>query len=207
MSRPLRILATVLTFLLPSLVSASDSAVYQCPDPSGTILYTNREQPDCRPMTLGTLTIAPTRTYSTPIDSPNYTPPPPFSPDWYDYTAPIGSMRNNPLQSYPPQDLSGDPNQPPLGFGRGPGYPYQRFGGRLGQFPQGFGYGPGYPSQNLGNGLDQPPPGSGGGAGQPSQLFGGATGHHPQSVGPGFGHSPQRFGGGPGHGTGHFRSR
>lgn len=205
MSRPLQILVTVLTFSLPSLAAASDSAVYQCPDPSGNILYTNREHPDCRPMTLGALTIAPTRTYSTPVESPSSTPPPPFSPDWYDYTAPIGSMRNNPFQSYLPQDLSGAQYYPPLGFGRGLGYPSQRFGSRLGPVRHGFGHGAGHLSQNLGNGHDQHLPGFGGVPGHLPQHYGGATGQHPQSVGPGLGHPPQRLGGGPGYGTGHYR--
>lgn len=199
MNRPLRILVTVLAFSLPSLVSASDSAVYQCPDPSGTILYTNRAHPDCRPMTLGDLTIAPTRTYSTPITSPSSTPPPPFSPDWYDYTAPIGSMRNNPFQVYPPQDPRDAQNHPSLGLGRGLGYPFQRFGGRLGPFPQGFSHGSGHPAQNLGNGLGQHLPGVDGGPGHSPQHFGGANYGH------GLGHPPQRPGGGPAYGTGHPR--
>ncbi len=205
MSRPLRILVTVLTFSLPSLVAASDSTVYQCPDPSGTILYTNREQLNCRPMTLGALTIAPTRTYSSPIESRSSTPPPPFSPDWYDYTAPIGSMRNNPFQGYLPQDLSGTHNYPPLGFGHGLGYPPQRFGGRLGPLPQRFRHGSWYPSPNVGNSLGQHLPGFGGGPGHPPQHYRGATAQQPRSFGHGLGDPPQRFGGGPGYGTGHYR--
>lgn len=205
MNRPLQILMTVLTFSLPSLVAASDSTVYQCPGPSGTILYSNREQPDCRPMTLGALTIAPNRTYSTPVERPSSAPPIPFSPDWYDYTAPIGSMRNNPFQDYLPQDLSGAHNYPPLGFGRRLGYPSHRFSRRLGPFPLGLGHGSGHPSQNLGNGLGQHLPGAGSGPGHPPQHFGGATAQHSQNFGHGLGHPPQRSGGGPGYGTGHYR--
>ncbi len=205
MSRLLQILVTVLTFSLPSLVAASDSTVYQCPDHSATILYTNREHPNCRPMTLGALTIAPTRTYSTPVERPSSAPPVPFSPDWYDYTAPIGSMRNNPFQGYLPQDLSGAHNYPPLGFGRALRFPSQRFGSRLGPVRQGFGHGPGHPSQNLGNGPGQHLPGFGGGPGHLPQHYGGGIGQHPQNVGRGLGHPPQRSGGGPGYGTGHYR--
>lgn len=200
MNRPLRILGSMLALSLPSIVSATDSAVYQCPGPSNTILYTNSEQSDCRPMTLGALTIAPTRTYSTSIESPNSIPS-----DRYDYTAPIGSMRNRLVQGHLPQALGDGPNQPHFGFGQEPGYPYQRFTGRLGQFPRRFGHGPGHPPQNFGNGLDQYLPGFGGGAGHHPQGFGGTSERHPQSFDRGAGPPAQRFGGGPGHKTGHLR--
>lgn len=200
MSRPLRTLVSVLALSLPSMVSATDPVVYQCPGPSNTILYTNSEQSDCRPMTLGALTIAPTRTYSTSLDSQNSIPL-----DRYDYTAPIGSMRNRLIQGYPPQDLNDGPSQPPLGLGRGLGYPYQRFGGRLGQYPHGFGRGPGYPPQNFGSGLGQYSQGFGSGQGHPPQGFGGASERHPQSFDRGGGHPAQRFGGGSRHETGRLR--
>lgn len=194
MTRPLRILVGVLLLPLPGIASTSDSLIYQCPGPSNTILYTDIAQSDCRSMTLGDLTIAPTRTYSTSLDSPNYTPLRSVPPDRFDYTAPIGSMRNRIVQGYPPQDFGDGPNQPPLGFGRGPGYSYPRITGRLGPYPQQFGPGPGYPHQNFGNGLGQSQLGLGNGTGQAPQGLGGASERH-----------PQRFGGGPGRETSRSR--
>jgi hypothetical protein len=94
MKKPFCIVVGVLLFSLPSIAPATDPPMYQCPGPSGTILYTNREQADCAPMTLAPLTIAPARTYSDFANSPDYSSHRPFPTDWYDYTAPIGSMRN-----------------------------------------------------------------------------------------------------------------
>jgi len=200
MNRPLGILVGALALSLPSIVSATDSAVYQCPGPSNTILYTNIEQSDCHPITLGALTIAPTRTYSPSVDRQNS-----ILSDRFDYTAPIGSMRNRLIQGYPPQDLGDGLNQPTAGLGRGPGYPYQGFGSRLGHYPHGFGRGLGYPHQNFGNGLGQPTPGAGGGPGHHSQSLGGASERHSHSFSGGLGHSSQRLGGAPGPTTGRLR--
>lgn len=194
------IVASLLALSLPPTASALDSAVFQCPGPSNTVLYTNIEQSNCRPMMLGTLTIAPTRTYSPSVDRPNSIPS-----DTYDYTSPIGSMRNRLGQGYPPQDLSADPALPSLGFGHGPGYPYPRSTGRLGQSPQRFGHGSGHPPQNFGNGLDQHLPGFGGETKHQLQGFSGASGHHLQGFAPGEGPAPQRSGSGHGHGTGRLR--
>ena len=200
MSRPLRILVGICVFSLPSMVSATDSTVYQCPGPSNTILYTNRADLDCRPMALGTLTIAPTRTYPPSVDHPNSIPS-----DRYDYTAPIGSMRNRLVQGYPAQDLGDGANQPAPGLGRGPGYPYQGFGSRLGHYPHGFGRGPGSPQRNFGEGPGQPTPGSGGGPGHQSQSLGGSSAQHSQNFHLGSGSLSQRLGGAPGPGTGRLR--
>lgn len=84
----------VLILSLPVMASATDSPVYQCPGPSGTVLYTDRMPSDCHPITLRALTIAPTRTDADSLSSPNYNRLRPFPTDWYDQTAPIGSMRN-----------------------------------------------------------------------------------------------------------------
>lgn len=199
------IVASLLVLSLPPTASAMDSAVFQCPGPSNTILYTNREQSDCHPMTLGPLTIVPTRTYSTSIDSLSYSSLQPFPSAGYDYTSPIGSMRNRLVQGYLPQHLGDGPHQPPFGFGHGPGYPYQRFTGRLGQSPQRFGHGPGHAPQNFGTGLEQHLPGFGGGAGPHPQGFGGPSERHPRSFDSGAGHPPQKLGGGAGHHTGRLR--
>jgi hypothetical protein len=83
---------------LPAMASATDSPVYQCPGPSGTLLYTDRELSDCRPITLSSLTIAPSRTYSESVSSPSYNRLRPFPADWYDHSAPVGSMRNRLMQ-------------------------------------------------------------------------------------------------------------
>jgi hypothetical protein len=101
MKRPFSILAGVLILSLPSIASANDFPMYQCPGPSNTVLYTNIEQPGCRPTALGSLTIAPARTYSNAVDGRSSSSLRPFPTDWYDDTAPIGSMRNSLMRGRP----------------------------------------------------------------------------------------------------------
>lgn len=92
------VLAGILVLSFSSIASATDSPVYQCSGSSGAVIYTDREQSGCRPMALGSLTIAPSRTYSDAVSSPSYTRLRPLPTDWYDHTAPAGSMRNRVMQ-------------------------------------------------------------------------------------------------------------
>lgn len=164
MSRPLRILISVLALSLPSMASATDSPVYQCPGPSSTMLYTNIERPNCLPMTLGALTIAPTRTYST-INSPSYTPLEPFPSDWDHQSVPVDSWENRLMPSYPPQ----------------------RFGGGLALRPQGSGHGLGHHPYNSGKTSDQHLHGSGHASESLLQRSDRSPGQPPQ----GFGRTPR----------------
>ena len=91
-------LAGMLAVSFPALVFATDSPMYQCPGPSGTLLYTDRALSDCQPIALGGLTIAPARTYPEAVSSTSYNRLRPFPTDWYDHSAPIGSMRNRMMQ-------------------------------------------------------------------------------------------------------------
>ena len=94
MNNPFCIVVGILILSLPLIASANDTTVYQCPGPSDTILFTNKEQEGCRPMALAPLTIAPARTYSDSVTNPGYSSLRPFPTDWYDHTAPVGSLRN-----------------------------------------------------------------------------------------------------------------
>jgi hypothetical protein len=93
-----QVLLGILVLTLPSIASATDSPVYQCPGPSDTLLYTDREQSGCRPVALSSLTIAPSRAYSESVSSPSYYRLGPLPTDWYDHSAPVGSMRNRMMQ-------------------------------------------------------------------------------------------------------------
>ena len=87
----------IIAMLVPSLSLASDqldSSVYQCPDPSGDTLYTNKKQPGCEEMSLPELTIAPDRRAATRSNIPAPYTLRPFPSDWFDYAGSIGSLRN-----------------------------------------------------------------------------------------------------------------
>jgi hypothetical protein len=98
MKRRFLLVVSVIGLLLPAMASATDSSVYQCPGPANTLLYTDREQPGCHAMVPGSLTIAPTRIYSDSASNQSYDRLRPFPTDWYDHTAPVGSMRNQVMQ-------------------------------------------------------------------------------------------------------------
>lgn len=100
MKKPFCFVIGIVILSLPSITSANDVPVYQCPGPSDTILFTNKEQEGCRPMALAPLTIAPTRTYPDSVTSPGYSLRP-FPMDWYDHTSPVGSLRNRIIRNRP----------------------------------------------------------------------------------------------------------
>ncbi len=101
MKRRFWVLVGILVLSLPEGVSAADLSMYQCPGPSDTLLFTDRERSGCHPMVLGSLTIAPARTDSESVAHTNYPRLRPFPMDWYSHTDPVGSMRNRMLRGIP----------------------------------------------------------------------------------------------------------
>lgn len=82
---------------LPSISLSADvpeDHVYQCIGPSETALYTDRDLPGCQAMALASLTIAPSRAYLFSDGTAAGSFLRPFPEDWFDNTAPVGSMRN-----------------------------------------------------------------------------------------------------------------
>ena len=86
----------LIAIFVPSLAAGDqlDSSVYQCPGPSGDVLYTNQERPGCEVMNLPELTVAPNR--GTTIPTYNATPYGlrQLPSDWFDYAGSVGSLRN-----------------------------------------------------------------------------------------------------------------
>jgi hypothetical protein len=94
------VLIGVLAMFIPSLSLASDQPdfVYQCQDPSGTVLYTNKERPGCEVMSLPALTIAPAQSV---VPQSNNAMPyglRSLPSDWFDYDGSVGSLRNRMTQ-------------------------------------------------------------------------------------------------------------
>jgi hypothetical protein len=90
------LLVGLLAIFVPSLSRPSDdldSLVYRCEGPSGE-LYTNKKGPGCIVMSLPELTIAPSRSAATPTTHVPSHGVRPFPSDWFDYDAPVGSLRN-----------------------------------------------------------------------------------------------------------------
>lgn len=93
------VLATlaVSLFLQPSAQAFESSTVdmWECPGPEGTILYTNKERPDCQPKALQALSVVPSLPDFHLPSSSGYSPSR-LSPNTQDfaYDTPIGALRN-----------------------------------------------------------------------------------------------------------------
>jgi len=89
-------LAASLT-LAPSVhaVESSPIEMWECPGPEGTILYTNKERPDCQPKVLKALSIVPSLPDTTfsPSTGGSTNQPTPKAKD-FSYDTPIGALRN-----------------------------------------------------------------------------------------------------------------
>lgn len=93
------ILATLAASLIlsPSVQAAESSPVemWECPGPEGTLLYTNKERPDCQPKALKALSIVPALgdTPFAPLTAGSTYQPVPRVQD-FSYDTPIGALRN-----------------------------------------------------------------------------------------------------------------
>lgn len=98
--RPTRfVLATLAASLLltPSVhaIESSPVEMWECPGPEGTILYTNKERPDCQPKALKALSIVPSLS-DMPLNASSGSSiyqPAPRGKD-FSYDTPIGALRN-----------------------------------------------------------------------------------------------------------------
>ena len=92
------VLATLAASLLltPSVhaVESSPVEMWECPGPEGTILYTNKERPDCQAKVLKALSVVPSLP-DLPLAPPNGSTyqPTPKAKD-FSYDTPIGALRN-----------------------------------------------------------------------------------------------------------------
>ncbi|CBK41168.1 exported protein of unknown function [Nitrospira defluvii] len=96
---PTRLLLATLaaSLLLVPSVRAVESApveMWECPGPEGTILYTNKERPDCQAKVLKALSVVPSLPDLplTPPSGSTYLPPPKAKD--FSYDTPIGALRN-----------------------------------------------------------------------------------------------------------------
>lgn len=83
--------------LAPSVQAIESSSVemWECPGPEGTILYTNKERPDCQPKALKALSVVPSlpdMPISPSIGGSTYQPVPKTKD--FSYDTPIGALRN-----------------------------------------------------------------------------------------------------------------
>ena len=83
--------------LAPSVQAIESSSVemWECPGPEGTILYTNKERPDCQPKALKALSVVPSlpdMPISPSIGGSTYQPVPKAKD--FSYDTPIGALRN-----------------------------------------------------------------------------------------------------------------
>ena len=126
---------SVIAMFVPSPSLASDelnSTVYQCPGPSGTVLYTNQQRSGCEEITLPELTIAPTQSADLRSNGAMPYGMRTFPSDWFDYAGSVGSLRNRLAQSgiYGMQDWL-DYDAPVGSMRNSPAYwpsPYLRYG-------------------------------------------------------------------------------
>ena len=97
---PTRLLLAILcaSVLLAPDVQASESSpveMWECPGPEGTILYTNKERPECQPKELKALSIVPSlpETVFPPSANSLATQSGPRAKE-FSYDTPIGAVRN-----------------------------------------------------------------------------------------------------------------
>ncbi len=76
-------------------IESSPVEMWECPGPEGTILYTNKERPDCQPKVLKALSVVPSLPDTAFSPSPNGSTyqPTPKAKD-FSYDTPIGALRN-----------------------------------------------------------------------------------------------------------------
>lgn len=98
--RPTRLLLAILVASFtpaPSVQAIESSPVemWECPGPDGTVLYTNKERPECQPKVLKALSVIPSLpdTVFSPSTNGSSSEPAPRTKD-FSYDTPMGALRN-----------------------------------------------------------------------------------------------------------------